>query len=237
MPTRLALAVHAELARVAVPEKAAAMQAYMKSTMPYLGVSAPAARAAHKRVFADYPFASAAMWRKDALALFRGARFREERYAAIALTGDRRARGFQALDALPMYEELIVTGAWWDYVDELASHRLGLLLELHPAPMREAMLDWSRCDDLWKRRAAILCQLRFKERTDLALLYACIEPALAAKEFFLRKAIGWALRQYAWTDGREVVRYVKKNRARLSPLSKREALKNALKEGLVTEVP
>src|SRR4051812_18823892 len=102
MPSALARAVHAELARVALPEKAAAMQAYMKSTMPYLGVTAPTARAAFKQIFADYPFKSAAAWRKDALGLFRGARFREERYAAIALTGDRRARGFQTLDALPM---------------------------------------------------------------------------------------------------------------------------------------
>ncbi len=77
---------------------------------------------------------------------------------------------------------------------------------------------------MWKRRAAILCQLRFKRDTDLKLLYDCIEPNLADKQFFIRKAIGWALRQYAWTDPREVKRYVKANRERLSGLSVREAL-------------
>jgi 3-methyladenine DNA glycosylase AlkD len=79
---------------------------------------------------------------------------------------------------------------------------------------------------MWKRRASILCQLGYKRETDLGLLYACIEPSLSSKEFFLRKAIGWALRQYAWTDPREVRRYVKANRERLSGLSIREAMKN-----------
>ncbi len=88
------------------------------------------------------------------------------------------------------------------------------------------MLVWSRCDSMWKRRASILCQLGFKDKTDLDLLYACIEPNLAEREFFIRKAIGWALRQYAWTDPHEIVRYVARQGERLSPLSRREALKN-----------
>jgi 3-methyladenine DNA glycosylase AlkD len=71
-----------------------------------------------------------------------------------------------------------------------------------------------------------LCQLRFKQDTDLDLLYACIEPSLDSKEFFLRKGIGWALRQYAWTDPAEIRRYVRKQKDRLSSLSQREALKN-----------
>ena len=80
--------------------------------------------------------------------------------------------------------------------------------------------------NLWKRRTAILSQLGFKADTDLQLLYACIEPSLGSGEFFLQKAIGWALRQYAWTNGAEIRRYVRQNRARLSALSCREALKN-----------
>lgn len=79
---------------------------------------------------------------------------------------------------------------------------------------------------MWKRRTAILCQLSFKADTDLSLLYDCIEPNLGDEDFFIRKAIGWALRQHAWTDGVEVQRYVERNRARLSPLSVREALKH-----------
>jgi len=79
---------------------------------------------------------------------------------------------------------------------------------------------------MWKRRVSIICQLRFKKETDLELLYSNIEPNLDDREFFIRKAIGWALRQYAWTDPGEVVRYVRSRESRLSGLSKREALKN-----------
>jgi 3-methyladenine DNA glycosylase AlkD len=88
------------------------------------------------------------------------------------------------------------------------------------------MLAWSKSKNIWKRRTSILCQLGFKKDTDLGLLYACIEPSLDSEEFFLRKAIGWALRQHAWTDSAEVKRYVSCNAARLSGLSQREALKN-----------
>ena len=79
---------------------------------------------------------------------------------------------------------------------------------------------------MWKRRSAIICQLSAKRETDLDLLYTCIEPSIGRPEFFLRKAIGWALRQYTWTDPDEVARYVAANVDRLSGLSQREALKN-----------
>ena len=114
-----------------------------------------------------------------------------------------------------MYEEFIVDGAWWDYVDVIAAHHVSDDPRVRAAADVRAMLAWSRDADLWKRRSAILCQLRFKAKTDLELLYACIEPSLASREFFLRKAIGWALRQYAWTDPAEVARWVEANRARL----------------------
>jgi 3-methyladenine DNA glycosylase AlkD len=208
------------------PFKAPIMQAYMKSAMPYHGVQTPALRRVCKAVFADLQFAAAAQWQAVVLKLWRGARFREERYAALCLAGDKRARPFQTPSAMKLYEELIVTGAWWDYVDDIASHRIGPILRDYPLPMWRKMLNWSRSNNLWKRRAAILCQLGFKADTDLPLLYACIAPSLGSGEFFLQKAIGWALRQYAWIDGAEIKGYVRQNRARLSALSCREALKN-----------
>ena len=215
-----------ELARAGSPERAAGARAYMKSAMRFHGVGAVPLRAICRKAFAAHPVENPAAWRKDVLALWRGARFREERYAAIELTGDRRARPFQTMASLPMYEEMIVTGAWWDLVDALATKRLGDILRSEPAPMRKAMRAWSRGADLWKRRSAILCQNSFRKDTDLDLLFALIEPSIGSKEFFLRKAIGWALRSYAWTDEKPIVKYVEKNRARLSGLSVREALKN-----------
>ena len=215
-----------ELRRAGDPVKAPTMRAYMKSAMPYHGVPTPLLRQVCKAMFAEVQFSTAAQWQSLILEIWRGARFREERYACLYLAGDKRARSFQTPDAMSMYEELIVTGAWWDYVDDIASHRIGPILEDYPKPMRRKMLSWSRSNNLWKRRTAILCQLGFKADTDLGLLYACIEPSLDSPEFFLRKAIGWALRQYAWTDGTEIRKYVRRNRSRLSALSYREALKN-----------
>jgi 3-methyladenine DNA glycosylase AlkD len=111
-------------------------------------------------------------------------------------------------------------------VDAIASHRLGELLRRYPKELRVILREWAVSDDLWKRRSAILAQLKFKGDTDLKLLYDCMQPSLERQEFFLRKAIGWALRQHAWTDPKEVVRFVKAHETQLSPLSKREALKN-----------
>jgi 3-methyladenine DNA glycosylase AlkD len=203
------------------------MQAYMKSTMPFRGVSSATQRGLWREVFAAYPLESCEELFAVALELWRTAKFREERYAAIALTDRRRHAPCQSLAAVPAYEEMIVTGAWWDYVDAIATHHVGDILRRDPRGMKPLMREWARASDsMWKRRAAILCQIRFKHETDLTLLYDCIEPNLSHTDFFIRKAIGWALRQYAWTDPREVKRYVNANRARLSPLSVREALKN-----------
>ena len=208
------------------PVRAPVMQAYMKSAMPYHGVPTPLLRQVCKATFADVQFTTASHWRAQVLGLWRDAHFREERYAALYLAGDKRGKPFQTLSAMKMYDELIVTGAWWDYVDDIASHRIGPILRDFPAPMRRKMLSWSKSNNLWKRRSAIICQLGFKVETDLELLYACIEPSLGSSEFFLQKAIGWALRQYAWTDGAEIKKYVRLNHTRLSALSCREALKN-----------
>src|ERR1019366_10603951 len=108
----LLLALRRELKRVAVVANAPAMQAYMKSDMPYHGVSAAALRAVCHRVFAAHPIASAEAWRRDTLALWDGATHREERYAAVEWTGDRRARAFQTPQGLPLYAHMIATGAW-----------------------------------------------------------------------------------------------------------------------------
>jgi len=223
----LAGSLRRELKLAGDPKRALGAQAYMKSEMPFYGVGAVPLRSICKRLFEEFPREEASEWRKAVLSLWREAKFREERYAAIELTGASRYKSFQTLDALPMYEEMIVSGAWWDYVDAIAANRIGrYLLRRYPRQLRAEMLRWSRGDNLWKRRTSIICQLTFRNETDLSLLYASIEPSLDSKEFFLRKAIGWALRQYARIDPEEVRKYVEKNEGRLSPLSGREAMKH-----------
>ena len=224
--SRLVRAARKALREVADPAKAPIMQAYMKSAMPYLGIQATPLRKVARAVFSAHKIESFPEWRDAVLELWRGARYREERYIAIELAGYPSYRKFRTLDALPMYEEMITTGAWWDYVDSIASHRLGELLRLYPEEMRKVLRKWAKSGDMWKRRSAILAQLGFKADTDLTLLYDCIRPSIGEKEFFLRKAIGWALRQFAKTDAKEVARYVAEHGAQLSPLSRREALKN-----------
>ncbi len=216
-----------DLRAQADPAKAAAMQAYMKSTMPFYGIQAAAQRRIYRRVFLQFRIRTADSWRATVQRLWHCACFREERYAALELMGAKQYDAFRTLDCLPMYEEIIVTGAWWDFVDHVAIHRLGDLLRRNPETMKQEMRAWSRSQDLWKRRSAILCQISFKGDTDLPLLYDCIQPSLASKEFFLRKAIGWALRQYARVDPDEVWHYVNRMRTRLSALSQREALKHS----------
>ena len=223
---RLIRSLRRELAAAADPAKAPAMQAYMKSAMPYYGVPAPVLRKVTKAVFAEFPPANED-WAETVLELWRGAKRREERYAAIELTGHQRYRPEQTPGvALPIYDEMIVTGAWWDYVDAVAIHRVGPLLASHPKQLKPLMRRWSRDDDMWRRRTSIIGQISFKGEADLHLLYACIEPNLDHPDFFIRKAIGWALRTLAWSDPDEVVRYVEEQADRISPLSRREALKN-----------
>src|SRR5688500_8015130 len=211
--------VRQALKNTADPRKAPQMQAYMKSAMPFRGVTSTEQKRIWRHLFTEHPLASADEWTTVALTLWREAVYREERYAAVALTDMRRYAAYRTVDALPMVEEMIVTGAWWDLVDPLATHHLGDILRSDRRRVTPLLKKWARGGDMWKRRAAILSQIRFKADTDLALLYACIDPSLAHTDFFIRKAIGWALRQYAWVDAKEVRRYVRAHRDELSGLS------------------
>jgi len=222
----LVAAVRDGLAQVADPAKAPGMQAYMKSALPYRGVAAPEQQRLFRAVFADHPLSGRGDWTDTALELWRAAVYREERYAAIALTGHRLYRPFQTPDVLPLYEEMVVDGAWWDYVDAVAIHRIEPLVAAYPQVLGPVMRRWSTDADRWRRRTAITCQVGAKGAADLDLLYAVIEPNLGDPDFFIRKGIGWALRQYAWSDPDEVERYVGTQGSRLSGLSRREALKN-----------
>lgn len=157
------------------------------------------------------------------LELWRGATWREERYAAIDLTGLRLAA--RELSMLAVYEEIIRSGAWWDLVDGVA-HRLGALLQAHRKQLTPVLRRWSTDPDFWIRRASITAQLGAKSATDTALLATVIEANLADPAFFIRKAIGWTLREYAKTDPAWVRAFVLRHGDELSPLSRREALRN-----------
>ncbi len=223
-PNRLFLAaLRPALAAAALPEKAAGMAAYMKSAMPYLGVPSPAVRKTVRALAKEHPFANVEQLHATVTQLWHSAQFREERYTAIMLTDSRLARGEMGL--LPFYAVVIEKGQWWDYVDSVAP-RLHELLQQHRDTMEPVLREWSVHPNFWFRRAAIIAQLPAKAATDTKLLGDVLAPNLADREFFIRKAIGWALRQYARTDPDWVRGYVAEHESQLSPLSRREALKH-----------
>ena len=221
-------AVISALHKVADPERARQQQAYMKSSMPYLGIPVPLCRRIATGVFKVHPIPNAHTWEEVILHLWRSAEHREERYAAIDLLHFRRYEEWLAPTRLPMIEEMVVTGAWWDFIDGIAARGVGRMLANHPRSMKTVMRDWARDDDIWKRRVAILCQLKARESTDKTLLVDTIMPSIGSTEFFLRKGIGWALREYSKTDPDWVREFVS-DRPDLSGLTRREALKHLVR--------
>ncbi|MEY9213409.1 DNA alkylation repair protein [Thermobifida halotolerans] len=228
MPAHLGLiaAVRDRLRGAADPVRAESMRRYFKSEMPFHGVPTADRRRLFVDIFATCPLGDFETWEDTVRTLWRVASHREERYAAVELTGYRRYAVHQVPEAVPLYEELIVAGAWWDYVDPIAINRIGPLLRAYPRELRPRVSGWALAGDRWLRRTAILCQLRSGEATDVDLLLDCVEPNLPHPDFFVRKAIGWALREYAKTDSGRVVKFVEEHRDQMSPLSLREALRN-----------
>lgn|SRR5690606_12059742 len=215
------------LAAAGDPDKAAPMQAYMKSAMPFLGVQKPARVAALRPVLLRHTLPDRGSWEGTIRTLWDGAGYREHRYAAIDLARHRPYSAWATdLRSLDLYDHMIVTGAWWDYVDEIAIRLVGPLLRQHPDDMDDVVRRWSRDPDRWRRRAAVICQVGAREATDLALLTACVLDNAADPDFFLRKGIGWALREYAKADPAWVRAFVSAYQSRLSPLSAREATRN-----------
>ena len=219
-------AVRAALRAAADPAVAPGQQAYMKSSMPYHGVTAPRLKQVLRPILAAYRPADRHEWEADVRVLWDEATHREERYAATALARHRTARPWQDPAVLDLYRHLVVTGAWWDHVDEIASHLVGGVLGGHRDDVTPVMRAWAVDDDLWVRRTAVLCQVNHRADTDADLLRDVVESNVDDRSFWLRKAIGWALREHAKTDPDWVRAEVDRLGDRLSGLSRREALRH-----------
>lgn len=224
--TRTRDAVRADLARYADPDRGERMRRYLRSAMPCLGVGLPAVRRVVRRVDDDAPLADRAGFTRAVLLLWREAEHREERYAATALSRLRRYEAFGHGPAmLGLHEEMVVTGAWWDLVDEVAIHGVGPVLRAWPRETTPRVLAWCTSRDRWLRRTAVICQVGSGAATDTALLSASVEANADDPDFFLRKGIGWALRQHARHDPAWVIAFLADHPG-LSPLSRREASKH-----------
>lgn len=212
------------LRETADPQRAAAMAAYMKSDMPFYGVTSQARKVISRQLTKECPATNRHEYEGNVRALWRGDS-REEKYLAVAYA--RSFPRFITLSSIPMYRMMITQGAWWDFVDEMASHLIGTVLLTQRDRLTPTIDEWTTSSDMWLRRTSILCQLRHKEMTDAMLLGEACTRNLDSVEFFIRKAIGWALREYAKTNPEWVLAYVKAHENVMSGLTYREAMKHS----------
>ncbi|WP_219834491.1 DNA alkylation repair protein [Paenibacillus sp. R14(2021)] len=202
-------------------ETAAGMTAYMRNQFSFLGIRTPERAALTKTFTKVHGFPQGETLEAVVRDLWAQPE-REFHYTAMVLMEKRKKQLPPEQTAL--LEMLITTHAWWDTVDLLAGHFAGALFAMHPELIPAYTEKWIASDNLWLRRSAILFQLGYKGRTDAALLFALIRRTAHEEEFFIRKAIGWALREYGKTDAGAVRAFVRETP--LSPLSVREALKH-----------
>lgn len=208
---------------LADPERAERMAAYMKTDMPFYGVSTPDTKPILRELYRAFPVESVDDYRSAVIALWEQPH-REEKHVAIRLA--RRYQEFIRPEQMDVYERIIVEGAWWDFVDDVAANLVGKVLLDERAMIAPLMDVWIGDDNMWRRRVAIISQLRHKTNTDVDTLFRfCLERA-HEKEFFIRKAIGWALREYAKTEPDVVRTFVTEHRASWSGLTYREAMKH-----------
>ena len=217
--SELAVRIRDALGAAADPVRAPGQQAYMKSEMPFLGVPVPEVRRIARSAARGITDPEQVL--EAAVELWDAASHREERYAAMALLSAAALRDHAAM--LPTVEHMVRSGRWWDFTDELA-HRVAAELDAHPEETAAIVRAWATDEDMWMRRISIISQLGRRDRLDRALLTEVVEPNVADPEFFIRKAIGWALRELARTDPEWVRTFV--DARALSPLSRREALKH-----------
>jgi 3-methyladenine DNA glycosylase AlkD len=219
--TDYARLVRDELAAHADPAQAGPMQAYMKDHFPFFGIKSPRRRELVRGVLADHGLPKSDDLQPVCESLWAEPE-RECHYAAIDLM-ERSKKRLTAAD-IAWIEPLIVANTWWDSVDALSSPTIADLVRNDRAA-RDAWIDrWRGSDNFWLRRVTLIFQRRYKTETDAELLFALIRENLDSKEFFIQKAIGWALREYAYVDPAAVTSFVAATK--LAPLSRREALKH-----------
>ncbi len=209
-----------ELEKVRDPVKADSMEAYMKNKFPFYGVNAPLRKNVVKDVVRKYKkptlnqvdFIVRELWVSE---------YREAQYMAMDLLD--RTRYYKNKDSIALFEWLILSKSHWDTVDLLASTHVGSYFKHHPKEKESMIKRWNASGNLWLVRTSIIFQLKYKTETNIALLEECIKPHLKDQEFFIQKAIGWALRQLSRTNPEAVKRIA--NNYPLSRLAQREGLK------------
>jgi 3-methyladenine DNA glycosylase AlkD len=223
----LLAAVAASFRAAADADRAAAQRAYMRDQFPYLGITAPEQRRLAKAVLKGSALRGAAQpTTSDCVTIAQRCwelPEREFRYFAVdyLIANVRRCEA----SLLTTVRTLITTDSWWDTIDPLASRVVGPLVAADPS-LVATMDAWARDENLWIVRTALLHQLHYKAATDEQRLFEYCALQAGHPDFFIRKAIGWALREYAYTAPDAVREFLDRERGNLSPLSVREAAKH-----------
>jgi 3-methyladenine DNA glycosylase AlkD len=206
--------------RVAAIERARSMAAYMKNNFDFYGIPAPQRKQILKEHWGEYPLKANEI--NDVVQKLWQLPQREMHYNAMDILGKRKTK-FE-FDDLLLIEALITSHSWWDSVDYLAGTLLGAYFRKFPQQIYPTIERWENGNNLWLHRSAIIFQLKYREETDLDLLFYLCTQFAAHKDFFIRKAIGWALRSVYPYKTAAVLKFVQDHP--LSSLSKREALKH-----------
>ncbi len=210
------------------PTNAEPMAKYMKNLFPYLGVKTPERREITKKFFKENslpPISDLEEIIRDLWELPE----REFQYFAVGML--RKFSKKLDKDFIELFEHLIITKSWWDSVDGIASWLVGSLFKRFPKLIKPYTEKWMKSGNMWLQRTMILFQLGYKDETDVKLLFKNIKKCMDSKEFFIQKAIGWALREYSKTNAQAVIDFVENNE--LAPLSKRETLKWLKNQGKI----
>lgn len=201
-------------------DKAKKMKAYMRDQFEFLGINSPLRNIIQKEIYIEF----GKPVNEDALYIVKKLwELPEREYQYFGMDILDRTIQKQPTGTIDFIEEMIVTKSWWDTVDFISASTAGKFFKIHGILIPSVTKRWLDSGNLWLQRSCILFQLKYKARTDLDLLYSFIENLKTSDEFFIRKAIGWALREYSKTDPEEVLNFV--NHQLLKPLSRKEALK------------
>ncbi|TDD75447.1 DNA alkylation repair protein [Flavobacterium caseinilyticum] len=204
------------------PENAFAMAKYMKNKFPFFGIKTEERRRIFKKIWKENKAEVSANARAIALELHSKPQ-REFHYCAIEILIKELKGNYKKEDIL-LIEKLILNNSWWDSADTIAKNILGGYLLQFPSETKNVMERFSNSENMWLNRSAILFQLGYKQKTNADLLFSeCLKKS-HSKKFFVQKAIGWALREYAKSNPEAVKEFVKTGN--LKPLSTKEALKN-----------
>lgn len=206
------------------PENAFAMAKYMRNHFSFFGIKTDDRRRIFKQIWKENQEEVSNHPREIAVTLYSKSQ-RELQYCAIEILAKQLKGNYQKED-IHLIEKLIITNSWWDSVDTIAKNILGPYLMEHPLETKKVTTRFSTSENMWLNRSAILFQLGYKEKTNFDLLKSECEKHKNSDEFFIQKAIGWALREYAKTNPEAVKNFVA--HTKLKPLSKKEALKNIL---------